>query len=127
MALTHVCTLLSAREDATAIEKISKRLGCDWIWTPIDGGHSDILAAMDWAAVLTKVYAPLAHIDQPRIYLHCSAGIHRTGFVAYMLLRTSGLPADEARHALAQIRAVTAQQVGDDRLALAESLLAKLE
>lgn len=124
LKLTHICTLLSAREQGQAIEKISQRLGCRWIWLPIDGGHCDTLSSMDWAAMLAAFGAQLAEVASPRVYVHCSAGIHRTGFFAYLLLRSSGLEPDVAAAALAQCRAVTAQDVGEDRLALAERVLA---
>ena len=51
------------------------------------------------------------------VYIHCSAGIHRTGMVAFALLRFLGLSADEAASGLAHLRKVTAEGVGEDRLA----------
>jgi protein-tyrosine phosphatase len=56
--------------------------------------------------------------------IHCSAGIHRTGMFGYALLRTCGLDVDAATEALARLRAVTAEGVGQQRLAWAEELAA---
>lgn len=58
----------------------------------------------------------------PRIYLHCSAGIHRTGFFACLLLRLQPVDVSDIPAALAALRPVTAEQVGHDRVALAMSL-----
>ena len=51
-----------------------------------------------------------------KIYIHCSAGIHRTGMITYGLLRYLGKDTNEAKQLLHQLREVTAAQVGDERL-----------
>jgi protein tyrosine/serine phosphatase len=61
----------------------------------------------------------IAEVPHPRVYLHCSAGIHRTGFFASLLLRLQPLDVDEIPAALAALRPITAQRVGRDRIALA--------
>lgn len=124
--LTHCCTLLSEREDGKAIERICGKIGCAWVWMPLDGGHLDTLRNAD----LEELFGPLAQalrdVPEPRLYLHCSAGIHRTGFVAYILLRILGAAPDEARSRLAGLREVTEDQIGDDRIALAEERTSQL-
>lgn len=122
LSLTHVCTLLSEREQVSNIEHISKRLGCDWIWLPMDGGHLETLRGLDIASYVKAFFDGIANTERPHVYLHCSAGIHRTGFFAYLLLRSSGWMADEAADYLATLRPVTAEQVGEDRIALAEEM-----
>lgn len=51
-----------------------------------------------------------------RIYLHCSAGLHRTGMVANAFLRWLGYSADEALALITELRPLTASAVGDARL-----------
>lgn len=123
LELTHCCTLLSDREGAPAIEPIAKRLGCAWVWLPIEGGGLDTLRATDMAGHVRTLDRALEGTEAPRVYLHCSAGIHRTGFFAYLLLRLGGLDPNAALMALTDLRPVTAEQVGEDRIELAESLL----
>lgn len=120
--LTHCCTLLSEREDVEPIRKICRKIGCEWVWLPIEGGHLDTLKETDVATLLHSLSKAVEQEPQPCIYLHCSAGIHRTGFLATILLRLSGFSAADARAELARIRPVTAEQVGEDRLALAEDV-----
>ena len=55
--------------------------------------------------------------------LHCAAGIHRTGTMAYTLLRMSGYQPDEAVQGLLVMRADTHNGVGDWRIELAEKVL----
>lgn len=59
-----------------------------------------------------------------RVVVHCSAGIHRTGMFGYALLRMVGLSADEARAKLRELREVTGEGVGKDRLAWGDGLVA---
>jgi protein-tyrosine phosphatase len=122
--LTHVCTLLSEREGASTIESLAQKIGCTWIWLPIEGGSLDHLRHTHLEHHVTTLLGALRNEPQPNVYLHCSAGIHRTGFFAYTLLRLSGLDSDAARRELARLRPVTADQVGADRLALAEEMIA---
>ena len=124
LKLTHCCTLLSEREGAPLIKKIAARLDCEWVWLPIEGGHVDTLKQVDLHACFAKLAMALAETSAPRLYFHCSAGIHRTGFFVYALLRAMGLSEEAARARLAEIRLVTFEQVGEERLRLVEALMA---
>ena len=80
MGLTHCCTLLSEREGGADIEKISRRFDAAWIWLPIDGGSLETLSVLDIDGLLEQLQDRIADTPDPKIYIHCSAGIHRTGF-----------------------------------------------
>ena len=121
--LTHCCTLLGEKETPSAIKKISARLGCEWLWLPIDGGGLETLQAVDIESHVRTLNSALDGVPNPVVYLHCSAGIHRTGFFAYLLLRVKGEAPDQAVATLEKLRTVTAQQVGEERIALAEEML----
>jgi hypothetical protein len=87
MDLTHVCTLLSERESPAAVERIALELGCTWVWLPVDGGSLETLQTLDVEPMVAQLARAIGRAPLPRIYLHCSAGIHRTGFFASLLLR----------------------------------------
>lgn len=120
LGVTHMISLLGIREQASSIEKIAKAIGASWHHFPVNGGHLDILESLNVAQLFLLYDTISREPGAPIIYLHCSAGIHRTGFVAYLLLRYRGLSPEQARAELGNLRAVTLEQVGDDRIALAE-------
>lgn len=124
--LTHCCTLLSEREDAQSIRKICQRLGCKWVWLPMDGGRLDVLRQTNVAKHIRTLSQEIGDEQEPRVYFHCSAGVHRTGFFVYVLLRLLGLERDDALAELTDLRAVTAEQVGQERIELADELVANL-
>lgn len=118
--VTDIVTLLSAREQPETIKRIASSIGADWHHFALDGGHLDTLAEVDLSRVFL-LFDEIVRAEGDRIvYLHCSAGLHRTGFVAYLILRRSGLTPDEAFRGLRDLREVTAEQVGEARIALAE-------
>ena len=129
--LTHCCTLLSEREGAALIGKFCKKLtsedqACEWVWLPVEGGHLETLEQTNLPQHLSQLADAIAGTVDPRIYFHCSAGIHRTGFFVYTLLRLQGLNTKAAFLELAKLRQVTADQVGADRLALANRIVEEI-
>jgi protein-tyrosine phosphatase len=118
--VTDIVTLLSPREQPESIKKIAANIGADWHHSPIDGGHLETLASVDLAAIFL-MHDEIARAGEDRIiYVHCSAGIHRTGFVTYALLRYRGFSVEAAMAELKALREVTFEQVGEARIALAE-------
>lgn len=112
---THLVTLLSATEGAEDIGRRAKQAGLTWIWLPMSSAEppdEDQLPAM--RAAFDEMQSVL--VSGGRIYLHCSAGIHRTGMMGYALLRHVGLTPDEAMNRLRALRVVTAEGVGQERL-----------
>lgn len=120
---THVLTLLSAREGAAQLEQAARDAGLAWIGFPLDNGDP-LPRARDTEAraLLAELAALLA--GGARVFVHCSAGIHRTGMIAYALLRHLGYGPDAARAALRALRAATADGVKEHRLAWGDRLTA---
>ena len=121
--VTDILTLLSPREQPDAIAKIAKAIGATWHHFPIDGGHLDTLSEVD-PARLFLVYDEIvraAGTADPENFEHCSAGIHRTCCGVYLLLRYRGLTAEAAEAELVTLRPVTSEQVGQERVELAEA------
>ncbi|MCR9238191.1 MAG: tyrosine-protein phosphatase [Alphaproteobacteria bacterium] len=127
--LTHCCTLLSEREGGRQIAKVCNQLGtgempCEWIWLPMEGGNLEVLRQTDILSLVATLKEAIEDQVDAHIYFHCSAGIHRTGFLVYILLRRMGHDRSTALLKLAELRQVTAEQVGDDRIELAEDFIA---
>ncbi len=123
LRLTHCCTLLSEREGACSIEPICRKFGATWVWLPIQGGKLDILRNTNVTELVDTLLQAIADEPEPRLYFHCSAGIHRTGYFVYLLLRLNGMTRKEALAELANLRVVTAEQVGTERIDLADEIL----
>jgi hypothetical protein len=119
--VTHVVTVLSSSENPHAIGEAAQRAGLDWLW--VDLGSTKSLPSarrVDLQDAVAKMAAILR--GGGKLYLHCSAGIHRTGMMAAALLFHLGHDEAQTREMLARLRAVTAQDVGAERLEWARKL-----
>jgi protein-tyrosine phosphatase len=113
--VTHLATLLSEAEEAKRLGAAAAAAGLVWLWLPLPNGDPppearryEIREALSrWGGLLASGAG---------LYLHCSAGIHRTGMIAYALLRSLGRSAEEARRDIAEMRPLTAAGVGEARL-----------
>ena len=120
---SHVCTLLGPHENASDIERLANQLGCKWIWLPITGGRLEVLGQLNMPQLVCRLLDNLDPVSGNHIYIHCSAGIHRTGFAAYTILRLRGLTQIQALNELETMRKVTAAQLGAERVTLAETMV----
>lgn len=110
-----VLTLLQEDEGAKPIGQQVEKAGMQWVWFPFSASRphqGDQLKEV--ANLFTQLRQLLA--TGYKIYIHCSAGIHRTGMITYGLLRFLGKEKSEATQLLHSLREVTADQVGEDRL-----------
>jgi protein-tyrosine phosphatase len=103
---THVVTLLRDTERAESIGNKVQASGMTWLWVPVPNGkypqgevHERLATAIPQVSALLD--------DGASVLIHCSAGIHRTGMLAYGLLRWRGLGAEEALETIGKIRPVT--------------------
>jgi len=113
---THVLTLLSEAEGAAAIGAAVQAAGIRWFWFPLSSAVPPPASRLSEVCLLYQ-NLQTALEAQARIFIHCSAGIHRTGMVAYGFLRSQGLSPPEAVAKLQELREVTGERVGVDRLA----------
>ena len=75
-----ILTILSEKEGAAFIKEKCISHGLDWLWIPLPDGNIPS----------KKFYTPIINVfdelrfrltENERIYIHCSAGIHRTGMI----------------------------------------------
>ncbi len=114
LGATHILTLLSEKEGAKDMGKAVKKQRLQWIWLPLNSAEPP---AEDRRGEITEVFKDSigALGNGAKIYVHCSAGIHRTGMVAYALFRYMGLDVEQAESLLSALRDVTSREVGDHR------------
>jgi len=117
----HILTLLSETEGAREIENVARRNKLNWLWFPIENRQPPDSGKIPELRELFQKMAYALRI-QERIYIHCSAGIHRTGMISYAFLRFLGIPREVAKDKLRKLRYETWQGVGDERLTWGMSL-----
>jgi len=113
--VTHLLTLQGDREGAMNIGEAVRELGMQWLWLPLSHGGR---TAPDRLPEIVELYERLRLIlkEGGRLYVHCSAGIHRTGMISNGLLRFLGYSSAEARAILTEMRKLTGEEVGEDRI-----------
>ncbi|MBA3825538.1 MAG: tyrosine-protein phosphatase [Ktedonobacterales bacterium] len=120
---TRVVTLLSAREGAEALGQAIQQQGVAWTWLPLANASTPQGDAA--TRLITALPALSAALDRGEaIVIHCAAGIHRTGMVAYALLRWRGLAEADARATLARLRPTTANGMQARHFAWGDGLCA---
>lgn len=123
VGVTHLITLLNENEGAKDLGALANKSELTWIWCPLKG--ADISAPPE--AVSAALHAGRAALrDGGAVAIHCSAGIHRTGMFGYALLRYVGLDREAAIIKLHELRAVTADGVGAERLEWGDRIVGAL-
>jgi len=125
---TFVVTCQGPGESPEEVKKACEVVGLKWLWVRMTGANG---ALMGSATFQRPVIAGLATVREAvaageHVLVHCAAGIHRTGFFTYALLRICGFGSEEAMKKLDEIRHVTAAQGGAHRFALSEDLASRL-
>ncbi|MGQ0735195.1 MAG: protein-tyrosine phosphatase family protein [Acidobacteriota bacterium] len=105
---TRIVTLLSEREGATEIGRLAADAGLQWTWLPLASGRPP-LGRQNASVPAVLDALSLALDGGETLLIHCSAGMHRTGMVAYALLRRRGMTRDEALATIGEARVSTRQ------------------
>lgn len=113
--ISHIWTLLSEKEGALDIKQSAMTAGLEWIWLPLANGKvpekeklTDITDCFDSCKTILNSGA--------NVYLHCSAGIHRTGMISYGFLRYCGYSRSDSLDKVKAMRLITSEGVGEERL-----------
>ena len=110
--VTAVLTLLQENEGSQQIGQALQRIGIEWFWFPFSAVNPESKELTE--EVFNRMKASLD--QQGKIYIHCSAGIHRTGMVTYAFLRYLGQDPRQAIGNLARMRKLTAEGATTARL-----------
>jgi multicomponent Na+:H+ antiporter subunit G len=98
-----VVTLLRESEGARAVENWVKQEAMEWMWLPMPDGRPPVGELLDqFIEAIPEISKRLDHHQS--VFIHCSAGIHRTGMIALAVLRYRGLSEADAMALLAQMR-----------------------
>jgi hypothetical protein len=111
----RVVTLLAEREGARSVGAALQELGMAWTWLPLASGRPP--QGRQNAPILAALPALSQALDGGEsLFVHCSAGMHRTGMIAYALLRLRGESAEATLAAIGELRADTRAALGREHL-----------
>ena len=110
-----VLTLLSEREGAVEIGEKVKSFGINWIWLKLkDGKIPPKTIVPEIITIFDTIKEKLE--KGKRIFIHCSAGMHRTGMITNAFLHYIGYTQDEALKTIQELRIITSIEVREKRL-----------
>lgn len=122
----RLVTLLSASEGAGRLGSLAQKAGLEWTWLPLNNGQPPTVEEVR-RAVAESLITLAARLDAGEsIALHCSAGIHRTGMIAYALLRLVGYLPAQALDAIERMRPVTRAGLRSDHLQFGDAIATQL-
>jgi predicted protein tyrosine phosphatase len=102
----RVVTLLSEKEWARAIGEAVEATGMEWTWLPLEGSRPP--EGRRSVAVIDALLLLSEELDEGNsILVHCSAGMHRTGMIAFALLRLRSYTEEAALETILRLRAHT--------------------
>lgn len=115
MGCTHVITLLKESEGAQRYGNLTRDSGMEWIWLPVPNGKYPDAEVQHLLMEAMPILSDLLDGGKS-LLIHCSAGIHRTGVLAYGLLRWRGLDRGQAMKLIDSIRKETAEGMMEKRM-----------
>ena len=121
-----VLTLQCPKEKPEDIKKLCEENNLKWLYIELQGANLPYLQKVETQKIIIKSLTTLYEIlknNQVVLFIHCAAGLHRTGTIIYSLLRMFEETKETALKALEFIRAETRNEVGDKRIDYAENLI----
>ena len=125
--VNYILTIQHEKENPKIIEKYTKDSG-DIYWhnLPLTGANMAIFMNKNvQKMIIDNIIFILNYMKNNKIvlFMHCAAGIHRTGTILYTILRLCGESIESAFEAMKFIRIDTFRKCGENRLKYAEEFL----
>ena len=125
--VNYILTIQHEKENPKIIEKYTKDLG-DIYWhnLPLTGANMAVFMNKNiQKMILDNIMSIIDYMKNNKIvlFMHCAAGIHRTGTILYTILRLCEESIESALEAIKYIRIDTFRKCGDNRFKYAEEFL----
>jgi protein tyrosine phosphatase (PTP) superfamily phosphohydrolase (DUF442 family) len=111
----RIVTIQGPNETPGQIEQACREAGVAWTWVQV--GHARLPAGEDDRRLRRAVRQVAGFLEAGEtVLIHCSAGIHRTGMLAFAVLRWLGLAESEALGLIEAMRPVTREGMKEDHV-----------
>ena len=125
--VNYILTIQHEKENPKIIEKYTKDIGDIYCHNlPLTGANMAIFMNKNvQKMIIDNIILILNYMKNNKIvlFMHCAAGIHRTGTILYTILRLCGENIESAFEAMKFIRIDTYRKCGENRLKYAEEFL----
>lgn len=134
LGVTHILSLLNDKEiNQNHICNLITSAGIQSLRIPIEGADLSVFTSsqttidvlIEQIPAIRDVLLNSTATTPVKMIIHCSAGLHRTGTITYLLLRLCQFNVEQALLIINRTRAITARQVGKKRIDAAEHHLLK--
>jgi len=127
--LNYVLTILHSGENPEIIKKYCQEIGdIQWENLPLKGANMALFMNKEvQSLIINFILKIIKEMNEKKliIFIHCAAGVHRTGTILYTILRCSGESKESAMEAIKKIRIETWRNCGENRINYAEEFLVK--
>lgn len=124
--VNYILTLLHDKEKPQDIGDLCGKNEMQWQLITLQGANVAYFKNSNTQKAiiegLMKIYDILLN-EEITLFVHCAAGLHRTGTILYCILRMFDESPETALKAIEIIRIDTRNKVGDDRINMAETVL----
>lgn len=127
--INYVLTILYPKEKPESIQKFCSEISPDIQWDNLQlfgAGISYLMQKNTIKLIIDHILSLIEYFkthQNTRIYLHCAAGLHRTGTVLYTILRCCGESEETVMDVIKSIRYETFRDMGQKRIDYAEKSL----
>lgn len=127
----YILTIQGTKEQPEIIGQYCNEVSPDihWEHLPLRGASmSYFMREPIQKQILNYIISLYDYIKQHNntvIFIHCAAGVHRTGTMLYTILRGSGENKEKAMEIIKNIRIETFRNVGENRIKYAEEFLVR--
>ncbi|RVU84337.1 hypothetical protein EOL70_12690 [Leucothrix sargassi] len=123
--VSTVVTLLRENEfDQLEMERGLNKLGMQWVWFPLSASELSVeMTFLENTRLLFNQMIQRLELGES-IYIHCAAGVHRTGSFTNAFLQYQNYSRLESRQLIKQMREVTAREAIEKHWRWAENYAA---
>ena len=119
-----ILTLQGDQERPEEIKRVCEENNIEWLHFPVMGAGNFTLLKIKDKLIEFYVYLFNRLIKEKiKLFVHCAAGVHRTGVFLFGLMRLSGENVDTSYKLLNNIRSHTYKHVGKERICYFESII----